>query len=91
MSLYLTLSPPKLAGSCEIFITSIFCICVSKEAVIDPPKPNVFNRFSNFINAVKELEENQKEEEEPEKKTPEGKPFILHDSERKLDLYKVEH
>ncbi len=42
-----------------------------KEIVAEPPKPNVFKRFSNFINAVKELEESQKEEE-PEKKTPEG-------------------
>lgn len=35
-------------------------------------KPNVFKRLTNFINAVKELEEEPKPPEEPEKKSPEG-------------------
>ncbi|XP_072162212.1 ryanodine receptor isoform X2 [Bemisia tabaci] len=34
-------------------------------------KPNVFKRLTNFINAVKELEEEPKPPEEPEKKSPE--------------------
>jgi hypothetical protein len=32
----------------------------------------VFKKFYNFVNAVKELEEDPKVEPEPEKKTPEG-------------------
>lgn len=45
---------------------------------VEPIKPNIFVKFNNLVNAVKELEENQKEEEEPEKKTPEGKlKFLL--------------
>ena len=34
-------------------------------------KPGALKRLYNFINAVKELEEEPKEEPEPEKKTPE--------------------
>jgi len=39
-------------------------------------KPGAMKRLFNFINAVKELEEESKSEAEPEKKTPEGKIFI---------------
>ncbi|KAI5742923.1 hypothetical protein M8J77_012710 [Diaphorina citri] len=37
----------------------------------EPEKPGVFKKFYNFVNAVKELEEDPKVEPEPEKKTPE--------------------
>ena len=43
-----------------------------QEQSVKPAEHNIFKRFNNFINAVKDLEENQKEEEEPGKKTPEG-------------------
>ncbi|XP_065200353.1 ryanodine receptor [Planococcus citri] len=42
-----------------------------EELAAESTKPNIFVKFNNLVNAVKELEENQKEEEEPEKKTPE--------------------
>lgn len=38
-------------------------------------KPGAMKRLFNFINTVKELEEEPKLEPEPEKKTPEGKLF----------------
>lgn len=38
-------------------------------------KPGAMKRLFNFINAVKELEEEPKPEPEPVKKTPEGKLF----------------
>lgn len=38
-------------------------------------KPGAMKRLFNFINAVKELEEEPKPEPEPAKKTPEGKLF----------------
>lgn len=40
-------------------------------------KPGAMKRLFNFINAVKELEEEAKPEPEPEKKTPEGELFDL--------------
>lgn len=39
--------------------------------VVDVVKPNPIKRMYNFINAVKEFEEEAKVAEEPEKKTPE--------------------
>lgn len=39
---------------------------------MESAKPNIFKRFSNFINTVKEFEEIQRKEEDTEKKTPEG-------------------
>ncbi|XP_063919785.1 ryanodine receptor isoform X1 [Zophobas morio] len=43
----------------------------SEEENADLQKPGALKRLYNFINAVKELEEEPKEEPEPEKKTPE--------------------
>lgn len=41
-------------------------------------KPGAMKRLFNFINAVKELEEEPKPEAEPVKKTPEGKRYIFY-------------
>ncbi|PSN30490.1 Ryanodine receptor [Blattella germanica] len=43
----------------------------SSEVPEEPAKPGPIKRIYNFINAVKELEQEPKVEEEPEKKTPE--------------------
>nr|CAD7424343.1 unnamed protein product [Timema monikensis] len=43
----------------------------SDEMAIEVVKPGAFKRLYNFINAVKELEEEAREEPEPTKKTPE--------------------
>nr|CAD7437731.1 unnamed protein product [Timema bartmani] len=43
----------------------------SDEMAIEVVKPGAFKRLYNFINAVKELEEEAREEPEPIKKTPE--------------------
>lgn len=48
----------------------------ANEPVEEVQKPGVMKRFYNFINAVKELEEEAKPELEPEKKTPEGEFFF---------------
>ncbi|XP_067007679.2 ryanodine receptor [Anabrus simplex] len=42
-----------------------------EEGQMELAKPGPLKRLYNFINAVKEMEEEPKEEEEPEKKTPE--------------------
>ncbi|XKL68210.1 hypothetical protein PGB90_003701 [Kerria lacca] len=43
----------------------------AEELIVESAKPNIFKRFSNFINTVKEFEEIQRKEEDTEKKTPE--------------------
>lgn len=48
------------------------------EEVTEEVKPNVVKRFFNFVNAVKEFEEEQKQEAEPEKKTAEGMTLLLY-------------
>lgn len=55
---------------------SLTALQVAAEAEGEPTeetqKPGAMKRLFNFINAVKELEEEPKLEAEPEKKTPEG-------------------
>lgn len=43
-----------------------------EESMKEVQKPGAIKRLFNFINTVKELEEEPKPEPEPEKKTPEG-------------------
>lgn len=50
----------------------------ANEPAEEVQKPGAMKRLFNFINAVKELEEEPKVEPEPEKKTPEGKLFDLY-------------
>lgn len=48
----------------------------ANEAADESQKPGAMKRLFNFINAVKELEEESKVNGEPERKTPEGKSLV---------------
>ena len=55
--------------SCRIKANHFF---FTQEQPLKSAEPNMIKRFTNFINAVKDLEDCEKEEQEHEKKSPEG-------------------
>lgn len=53
--------------------TSLFeCSFELQEAPAEEDKPGLYRRLMNFVNAVKEADEEPKEEEPPPAKLPEG-------------------